>query len=123
MVLLATIYVAIVVPYNAAFHEPETETCDAKVHSDVHLLGTTFVDTANKNASETSHDLNVLNGVSSNGESVVKRHSNVSDGSYTNFSSFHEEEEEQEHERRKASHLELDIIVEAIFILGKLSRI
>ena len=118
MVLLATIYVAIVVPYNAAFHEPET--CDApQVHSDVHLVGNAFVDMANKNLSETSKDLNVK-GLSTNGESVVvKRHSNGS-SSNTNFS-FHEEEEEEEeeNERRKASHLELDIIVEAIFILGK----
>jgi hypothetical protein len=37
LVLLATIYVAIVVPYNAAFHAPVI--CHETVGSDVHVVG------------------------------------------------------------------------------------
>lgn len=41
LVLLATIYVAIVVPYNAAFHDPVR--CHTDITSDIHLVGNSIL--------------------------------------------------------------------------------
>lgn len=63
--MTATIYVAIVVPYNAAFHDPVL--CEGKIHSDVHLVGNTIIDVTNGSA---NHSRN-WSSVQGNGESLV----------------------------------------------------
>lgn len=98
VVLLATIYVAIVVPYNAAFHSPEAEEteCRGDVASDIHVVGGNTIVRAHHNRG--------------------RRYSgNLSDSYYDDP----DEDRDEVQEVAKKGSIVMDVIVEGIFIIGK----
>ena len=95
LVLLATIYVAIVVPYNAAFHDPVL--CHPDVLSSVHLVGTGSIVRSNYSWNGSG------GGAAAAAENRTKREDIVT----------------VEVEEEKKASIVMDVIVEGIFIVGE----
>lgn len=132
LVLMATIYVAIVVPYNAAFHEPVTcrymrnvvqaaiivdqlvLCCRDTVVSNVHVVGNSIVDTsAVVDLSGHQQDPRARRNTDDVITAKLGNTTRLSsaDGSFSNASVTVVEE-------KKKSSIVVDVFVEAIFIIG-----
>ncbi len=111
LVLLATIYVAIVVPYNAAFHDPVV--CHGEVGSDMHVAGVGTIVNVHKDPNRPAAA--PVTAPSSNASSsLFKSNASSSSSSSTPSSTVIIQQQEQQ---KKAS-IVMDVIVEAIFIIG-----